>query len=170
MNSHLTEIEFYDLLDKNESPERNDLQTQQHLAGCKPCRAEFDLLRTSLSNFRLTATNLSHVQAPVQLRTRLLDNAPAARFFTVTRAAWATGLIAAMAVCTASLSVLHKPSEPVNPAVQISSETAATAPEVLTDDALLQGIDSDLSTSVPPSLAPLDTNAASEKTTTPSNN
>jgi len=165
MNAHFTEAEFYNLLDNN------DPQAKQHLAECEPCQAEIDSLRASLSNFRLAATNLSSLQTPPQVPSRLLGNSSHRnRFFTVPRAAWATGLVAAMALCTASVSLLHKPAAAPQPTVQTTSETAMAVAESQSDDALLMGIDNDLSTSVPPSLAPLDTNTAAEKTTTSSNN
>jgi hypothetical protein len=159
MNPHLNPDQIYTLLDRPEG----DRSAQEHLLSCAPCRAEVASLRDSLTNFRLAATNFSLLHTP----TRLLDPTPRPRFFTIPRAAWAGGLVAAMALCTASISVLHKPAVPVNPAAQT---TGNPAPDAQSDDALLNGIDTDLSTSVPPSLQPLDVTAASENTTTSSPN
>jgi len=90
MNSHLTENEFYDLL------EAGDDRTHQHLATCKPCQAELDSVRAALTNFRSAATSLSLVHAPYRSTTRLLEiSATRTRFFTLPRASWATGLVAA---------------------------------------------------------------------------
>ncbi len=161
MNAHLTESQLFALLGSpgtlsqsaSSSPAGSDAA---HLANCALCSAEFTVLRDSLSNFRVAATNLSALYTP----TRLLDPATARpRFFTVPRAAWATGLVAAMALCTASINLLHKPVVHPTPATQAETATALES-----DDALLEGINSDLSTSVAPSLQPLDVPATTETT------
>jgi len=162
MNSHLNPDQIYTLLDRPEA----DHSAQEHMLACAPCRSEVASLRDSLTNFRLAATNFSLLHTP----TRLLDPTPRARFFTIPRAAWAGGLVAAMALCTASISILHKPVAPVHPTVQTAANTSAEAVDSQSDDALLNGIDTDLSTSVAPSLQPLDVTAASENTTTSSPN
>ena len=153
MNAHLTETQLSALLDPEEKS-----SDAAHLATCALCYAEFTVLRDSLTNFRVAATNLSALHTP----TRLLAPATARpRFFTVPRAAWATGLVAAMALCTASINLLHKSVVHTPTAVQTETATAA---EAQSDDALLEGINTDLSTSVAPSLQPLDVTATTETT------
>jgi hypothetical protein len=51
-----------------------------------------------------------------------------------------------------------------------TSASTSPVPNTLSDNALLEGIDNDLSTSVPPSLEPLDTPAAGDATSTSSQN
>jgi predicted anti-sigma-YlaC factor YlaD len=154
MNNHLNEMQLFALLDANDS-------THSHLQSCDACRDEFNQLRASLTNFRLTADTYAESYAPSRLLR--FDKQSRTRLFTMPRAAWATGLVAAMALCTATVT-LHKPA--AHP-VAVENAPAAAQTPAPTDDALLQDIDADLSTSVPPSLAPLETtNSAGEKTTT----
>ena len=80
----------------------------------------------------------------------------------------AAGLVAAMALCVTSLSVVCKPAAPAFPVVAASP--IAAHPSAQSDDALLEGIDQDLSTSVPPSLAPLDVTSSSAQSTSTTNN
>jgi hypothetical protein len=163
MNAHLNDPQLYSQLE-NETP---DTAIQQHLAACAVCRDEVDTMRDSLLNFRTAATNFSLLHAPTRLRAA---SAPAHRFFTVTRTAWATGLVAAMALCTASVSLIRKTPPPMQPVVTATTASSPKPADTQSDDALLQDIDSDLSTSVPPSLQPLDVTSASETTTASSSN
>lgn len=176
MNQHLDPQQFYHLLDpdllyphhldcRNTMRSSELLQSTQHLQTCPVCRLQLESVRDSLTNFSIAATRLSLAQAP----TRLLDHSSAkSRFFTLPRAAWASGLVAAMALGTVSLSMLHQP--PATPAPSVQRSAAAPETKTQSDDALLNGIDSDLSTSVPPSLQPLEANPASEETASSSNN
>jgi predicted anti-sigma-YlaC factor YlaD len=162
-NAHLNDPQLYSQLEN----EAGDTAIRGHLLACAACREEVDTLRNSLLNFRTAATNYSLLHAPTRLRMNL---APERRFFTVTRAAWATGLVAAMALCTASVSLIHKTPAAVQPVVTASAAGTARPADAQSDDALLQDIDSDLSTSVPPSLQPLDVTSASETNATSSSN
>jgi predicted anti-sigma-YlaC factor YlaD len=159
MNNHLNDQQLFSLLDNPNAA------VETHLAACVPCRDAFNQLRGSLSNFRATATSFAAAQAPARLSTRLLhfQAAPKTRWMNLPPAAWATGLIAAMAIGTASLSILHKApiaGETISH-IQVTPVQKASS----SDDALLEDIDRDLSTSVPPSLAPLETTTTGEKTT-----
>jgi predicted anti-sigma-YlaC factor YlaD len=162
MNAHhLTETQLYSLLDHGNS-EAGD--AAQHLDACSACRTELDALRDALTNFRLTADSMSSHLAPV----RPPAEPTRARFFPMPQTAWAAGLVAAMALCMTSISVLHRPAAPNTPVATVLPAAApAGAPS---DDALLEGIDQDLSTSVPPSLAPLDVTSASAQSTSTTNN
>lgn len=152
MNAHLTEAQLYNLLDAAD-PAAGTSDAHQHARTCTACATELASLRRSLTLFREASTHLAQHYTP----TRLLERPAAARtgFFTIPRAAWGAGLVAAMALCTASVSMLHKPVVPVIPVAQQAADAQS-------DDALLNSIDSDLATSVPPSLQPLDVPAASE--------
>jgi anti-sigma factor RsiW len=157
---HLTEEQFYTLIDGPEV----DQAASQHLLACSDCSAEVANLRESLTNFRLAATGISLAQVPLRPPTRVART----RFFPMPQTAWAAALTASVALCIGSISILHRPaagSIPASPTVAV----ATAAGETQSDDALLQDIDQDLSTSVPPSLAPLDIASTSAKTTTNSN-
>ena len=127
------------------------LAVEKHLAACSPCRAELASLSGSLSAFRTAATGASALYTPSQLLRSHTSIAPSR--FSRPRAAWAAGLVAAAALCTVSISALHKPAAP---AASIATEAPTEVSSAQSDDALLQSIDQDLSTSVPPSLAPLE--------------
>jgi hypothetical protein len=158
MNNHLNDLQLFALLDDPNAA------ADSHLAACAPCREAFSLLRDSLSNFRATATSFAAAEAPARLSTRLLqfESEPKTRWMQLPRTAWATGLIAAMAIGTASHSLLHKAPGGGGTISHIQTAPVQTASS---DEALLEDIDRDLSTSVPPSLAPLETTTTGEKTT-----
>ena len=152
---HLTDEQMYDLLEPAANP-----AAQPHLQSCPKCRAEFASLRESLLNFRTAATNLAAVAAPTY--------PPVAR--TMSRLfgpkIWAASFATAAAVLAVSISMLH----PVHNALGTSPATTTSAPQAAqateSDDALLDGIQRDLSTSIPPSLEPLAVPAASGETST----
>jgi anti-sigma factor RsiW len=160
-NLHLTESQLYSLLD---APGTLSMGASQHLRACPRCGAEFKTLRDSLDNFRLAATSLSLLHTPSRAGLAAVTRR---HFFTFARTAWATGLAAAMALGTASLSLLHKPVA-VTPVPTVAS-SSQQKPPAESDDALLQSVDQDLSTSVPPSLQPLDVTPAGESTTSNQN-
>jgi hypothetical protein len=161
MTPHLTEPQLYDLL--SATPDPASPLAQAHLAACPLCRDELATLRSSLTNFRLAATNLSLLHTPPR---PTVGNTIHRSFFTLPHAIWAAGLASVLAVSAVTVSTLHRPT-PATPHI-----ATAPAAEPVSDEALLQDIDSDLSTSVPPSLQPLDTTpaAASETTTTSTSN
>jgi hypothetical protein len=164
MTPHLTEAQIFDLLSATPDAAAHAPQApaQAHLADCARCQDEFTTLEQSLANFRLAATQLSLLHTPP----RPVVGATIDRnVFALPKLIWATGLASVLAVTALTLSAVHKPA-PVPPHV-----AAVTAPQPVSDEALLQDIDSDLSTSVPPSLQPLDTSTtASESTTTSTSN
>lgn len=184
MNPHLTETQLFNLL--ADAPraeiEAQPLQQQagffgtqaeraaaeQHLQACSRCRMEFTLIRDGLANFHLAADGFAQASPMLLPRIQRSSLGP---WFTVPRAVWALGLAAAMALCTASVAHLHQPGArgPIQPVMSTSASTSP-APNTLSDNALLEGIDNDLSTSVPPSLEPLDTPAAGDATSTSSQN
>ena len=75
----------------------------------------------------------------------------------IPRPIWAASFASAVAVLGVSLSLMHPHTDaPVAATPAIASHTA---PPELSDEALLDGIQNDLSTSVPPSLQPLEVSA-----------
>ena len=159
MNQHLNELQLFALLDATEPME------DAHLLACADCRNEFASLCDTLTNFRSAASSFSVANTPPRLNTRLLSSEPQRHdFFTLRRAGWTAGLVTAMALCTASVGILRKPAQAP---VTVATSPASTDAPAPSDEALLDDVDRDLSTSVPPSLAPLETTtSAGEKTIT----
>jgi predicted anti-sigma-YlaC factor YlaD len=160
MTPHLTEVQLYDLLSATPGPVSTPART--HLAACTRCREEFTAIEQSLSQFRLAAIDFSVLHTPPR---PAVASTVHRSFFALPKLLWASGLASAVAVAALTLSTVHKPV-PLPPHVAVVTTT-----QPVSDEALLQDIDSDLSTSVPPSLQPLDTTpASSEQTATPTSN
>jgi len=153
---HLTDQQMYDLL----QPAGNE-PAHLHLQTCTDCQAELTNLRESLLNFRDATTSLAAVAAP---RYPPLASRAATWFFGAK--VWAASFATATAVLAISISVFHPiHSRPgTDTAATTSIPQAALAVE--SDDALLDGIQQDLSTSIPPSLEPLAVPTASSETST----
>ena len=150
MNPHLTEQQIYDLL----SSDTCEDSRAEHLATCTLCRDELANLRFSLANFGLAAKNLSHLHTPPR---PAIGRMAYRSFFALPERIWASGLASILAISTCSaIAALHLHQQAV---AKVNAATATTPPPV-SDEALLQDIDRDLSTSVPPSLQPLDTTIA----------
>jgi anti-sigma factor RsiW len=156
--NHLTEEQMYDLLD----PTAN-ASAQPHLLTCLECQAELTNLRSSLGLFRDAAAGFAASEAPRRLP---VASPVATRFFSPK--IWATSFATATALLAISISVLHPvhSGTVTTPAPVTTAAVAApptTAPPV-SDEALLEGIQQDLSTSIPPSLEPLAVQTASSET------
>ena len=148
-DDHLTDQEFAALLDG-----WLEEGCVEHLAACGPCRAEVAGLESSILNFRVAVTGYSAARAPGNL---MLRPVASIQLWRRPRAVWAAGLVAAMALCTASISVLHHPAARME-----SSRTDSAHMDASTDSRLLEDIDEDVSDSVPPSLQPLDVSQVTE--------
>ncbi len=153
--NHLTEEQMYDLLDT-----AADTTSHHHLLDCAACQSEMTNLRASLDLFRDAATNYSAAKAPSRLPV-----APpmAVRFFSPK--IWATSFATATALLAISISFLHPLQNGINTPAVAATPAIETATSV-SDDALLDGIQQDLSTSIPPSLEPLAVQTASSETVT----
>ena len=157
MNSttHLNDEQMYALLD-----DATNGEARAHLLACADCRNEFSTLQASLTNFRGAATNMAAAQAPAlaQRTYTVLPAKPslAPRF-------WAASLATAALLVAVSVSVFH-PGQ--NGSAPMANETAQVTPSSVSDDALLDGIQRDLSTSVPPSLEPLQVASGSSDSST----
>ena len=141
MIRHLTTEQLYAQLD---TP-----QPDAHLASCKVCQAELAGLDSAFANLRLATTALA-ANAPALLhpvalapRRRLLGHGLAATF--------ATALVA----LGVAIPLHHRAPTPA-PAANVAEPS-------LSDDALLEGISQDLSTSSAPSLKPLSIDASTAK-------
>lgn len=131
--THLTEPQLYDLLDTPGAAAEN-----LHLDACPHCRAEFLALQSSITNLRLATTSFAE-EAPLAAF-RAPPAAPSRASFPRLLPA----SLAGAAVLFAASLALHHPRA-----------TPAPAAPTLSDDALLDGINRDLSSSIPPSLEPL---------------
>ena len=141
-NGHLTEEQLYELLEQPNVASEATL----HLAACERCAGEFAAVRESLNGFRLAATGLAQAKfSPVlQVRGGFLSGMRRGML------AWPMGLAAAGVVLAASVTMVHR----TGPSVPVNTASVAAAP-LESDEALLDSVDQDLSTSVPPSLEPL---------------
>jgi hypothetical protein len=141
-NQHLTTEQLYDLLD------RPNVASGTHLHVCATCQQEFAILRSSLDNFRVAATNLAAAEiSPLAVR----RESSASRFGFRPQAFAATFATVAV-LLTVSLTLLRP--HHVDSVAPAPTSVTASSPE--SDAALLDGIQQDLSASVPPSLAPLE--------------
>jgi anti-sigma factor RsiW len=139
-SQHLTDEQIAELLDQSAGA-----ITQQHLLHCSHCQSELATLRASLANFRVAATNLAAAETPALSQRRIV--APSRSF---RRNAWAASLATAAAMLAISVALI-RPNAPVH----IDAPNVNTPTVTVSDDALLDGIQQDLSTSIPPSLQPL---------------
>jgi len=154
---HLSDAQMFGLLD---APDDSDASTRLHLAGCPSCQSEFSTLRVSLTNFRAAATRFASAEVPALASSRVAAHSRLSRF---RRHAWATSLatVAVLAVAVPLVRPTHK-----TPALQQlpGNSPGVTNPAAESDDALLDGIQRDIATSIPPSLEPLAVPAASSAT------
>ena len=148
--THLSEEQFYEVVDTQVSG-----AAAAHVAGCAECRAEVEAVRGSVQSLRGAATGLARREFRPLLAVKPTG------YFGAMRMGWALALTAAGVVCAASVTMVHRPAVRTPVQVQAVSQTAPAT----TDDALLDGIDQDLSTSVPPSLAPLDVSSGESSAT-----
>jgi predicted anti-sigma-YlaC factor YlaD len=139
-----------------------------HLVSCPACQQELASLQQAFATFRIAATNASRVYTPA--RPAIASSATRNGYFRpAMRPIWAVGLASVLAVTALVVPTLHKSgASGSNPPIS----TAGNAPAAVSDEALLKDIDADLSTSVPPSLQPLDTTTqtASEQTISSTSN
>ncbi len=148
--THLSEEQLYTVMDAQNSGE-----AAAHVVGCAQCRAEVDAMRGSVGSLRDAATGLARSEFRPLLAVRRTG------YFGSVRLAWPLALAAAGVVCAASVTLVHRPA--ANGAAQVEAVGKPAPAEA--DDALLDGINQDLSTSIPPSLAPLDVNSGESTAT-----
>ena len=134
MKTHLSSEQFDGALSSQPSPD-----AKLHLSGCAQCSAELASLRGAFGNFReATSTvaeqhRLSAVAAPPRR---------------VPRMAWGLATAALFVSVAAPFAVHRRVAVPaVGPVAQ--------APATMSDEALLDNVQNDLSSSVPESLLPL---------------
>jgi len=163
LNVHLNTAQLYALL-ADEPGRAAQTHLQPHLDHCSNCREEFEALRASLTGFRLAATHIALLHHPALRPTnRPLANPMRTRFFPFRPTQWAYGMATAAVVLGVSLAATHRPAPAANPAVIPAAGAASPLKsQAVSDEALLEDVDRDLSNSVPTSLEPLEANAASD--------
>ncbi len=147
MKSHLSSEEFDGVLSGQSSAE-----AAQHLQSCERCAQELGSLRGVFGDFQRAATASAEHH-------RYLVPAPSAR--RVPRMGWAFAMAALCVGIAAPVALRHHSDAP---AVNVAQGGAvAVAPVEISDDALLNGVQDDLSVSVPEPLTAL---SGSAQTTT----
>ncbi len=159
-DQHLSDEQMFGLLelaDHPAEPEQSGSAARLHLAACAACRQEFAGLRDSLANFRVAATGFAAAEGPKHAPRLVVARQPH-RF---RRHAFAASFATAVVLLVSFVHVDRSSPVrvPISPAIQapIASES---------DEALLDGIQTDLSTSIPPSLEPLAVPSASGEAST----
>jgi hypothetical protein len=133
---HLTSEQVESTLSGRPSPE-----TARHLGGCEQCAGELAALREVLGDLRMaTAASAEHHR-------RFAPTTTARR---VPRMAWALAT-AMLFVAAVTPVAVHYGKGPVT----APGEAAARETATISDEALLDGVQNDLSTSVPASMLPL---------------
>ena len=147
---------------------------QEHLRDCLICAAELELMRGAVACFQaatdaLTSRELSRRPLPSSFRPL---HATRSHGYAIPAFFWAT---AALLVALLPLNLFHLKSNPLLPhpttTAQPATSAAGQAPESdsISDAALLDDIDQHLSAAVPEPMQPLDSPAATEAATEPSN-
>lgn len=151
MSRHLSSDEISQWVLNERTPD-----AEQHLESCSDCRAEVAAFKTTLSLFRTSAHNWADRQLSSEAQTmRRIQQAPyRGMLHTVCLAA------AMMALCALSMMSLRERSFTPAPVA-----AAAAAPEApVSDAALLERVDGQVSQTIPTSLAPLDNALSWENT------
>jgi len=180
LNRHLDHEQLCDLLltsEENSSSSVVSIHTdstqdvhRQHLQQCLICAAELDLLRTSVTGFRAAATSIaSHALTQRSNRPAIssLYTTRTARYISPTFFWAATGILFAavlpLGLFHHNLNPFLKPHVVVAPA---PSTATNAAPKNLrtseSDEALLEGIDQDLSAAIPTPMQPLASSTSNE--------
>jgi predicted anti-sigma-YlaC factor YlaD len=163
LNVHLNTAQL-DALLAAEPDRAAQTHLQPHLDQCSNCREEFEALRASLTGFRLAATDIALFHHPaLKPSYRPIVNPLRAKLLPFHPAQWAYGMATAAVVLGVSLAATHRPSPAANPVVTRAAGAASPLKsQTVSDEALLEDVDRDLSNSVPTSLQPLEANAATE--------
>ena len=146
MNHHLTPEQLNDLLLAPGVIPPNT-QVERHLRACSVCSDELLALRASLASFRSAATSFAHQQST--LAPRAAAPAPSSRLLTFRGPlSWAAAAaIVVAAVLPASMRYIRPKPSPAP--VTVAPHTQ------LSDEALLEEINQNLSAPVPSAMQPL---------------
>jgi hypothetical protein len=146
MNSHLSSEQFDGVLSGRPAQD-----AKLHLNGCAQCAGELARLREAFGDFRETASLVAD-------KHRLLAVISTPR--RVPRMTWGLAAAVLFVSFAAPFAVHRRPATPV-------VGPAAQAPVAMSDEALLDNVQNDLSSSVPESLQPLAGTSTNSTDTTP---
>jgi hypothetical protein len=153
----LTPDQLADLLIAEDPNVLSLASRQRHLRQCAACQAEFHQLESALSGLRESARSGAGTAygdvAPRMLVARREGLLPARPAAPKNRAVWALG-VAAVALVVA-LPLTHRSSAGPSHGAAVATAGSPVTGTTMTDEALLDGVDQDISVSVPPSLQPL---------------
>jgi hypothetical protein len=129
-------------------------ETQAHLDDCAQCQAEARQLRDGISRYAVAIRRQSaHAQSTHMARTI----APR-RALALHRLRWAgAGVLAILLVVQTVWMMKPRPAPPIPRAVASAPVTPPPAAISMSDDELLEAVNSDLSREVPLALAPVST-------------
>ena len=154
-NRHLSHEQLCDVLLVQPAETRSPAleAAEDHLRNCLICSSELEALRDSIALFRQTGSLYSErVYARPVMRRASIAPSPGFRSHVLY---WATAAVIAIAV--ALPFGLHRHNAPATASVRPAALTAApaSAESAQSDEALLDGIDQDLSAAVPAAMQPL---------------
>jgi anti-sigma factor RsiW len=169
MNSqtHLTHKQLCDLVIESPlSPEdaASD-EVHSHLHSCYTCMAELTALTSSIDQFHTVAHTVpereftAHSRPGLSGLSMFVTRRPAVRWMQPLSFALAAALLVAVGL---PLTLTHHHAAPLPPQEQISKVTAPV--DAVSNEALLEGVDQDLSDSIPDSMQPLADPTASAAT------
>jgi hypothetical protein len=166
--SHLTHKQLCDLVIASPlDPEAAaDDTVHTHLHSCYTCMAELTALTGTLDQFQTVAHTVTGREFNVQPRAKislLAARKPAFRWMQPLSFALAIALLVAVAL-PFTLTQHHPAIAPQQ--AHIMAPVAAPAANAISDEALLEGVDQDLSASIPDSMQPLADPTATAATTT----
>lgn len=139
-------------------PQPSPAHAHGHFSTCPQCQSELDTLHMALTNFRAAATHLAAEGAATGAATHAQPPSSWIAPFTSGKL-WAASSAAIATALAVSLFFFH-PLHTASSASQSPQQIFATQSSE-SDEALLDGIQQDLSVSVPPSLSPLAVTPAS---------
>lgn len=170
MNSqtHLTHKQLCDLVIASPlAPETAaDDAVHSHLHSCYTCMAELTALTGTLDQFHTVAQTIAEREFDTQPRAKfsaLAARKPAVLWMQPLSFALAAALLVAVAL-PLTLTQHHPAMAPQQ--AHTTAPVAAPAANAISDEALLEGVDQDLSASVPDSMQPLADPTATAATTT----
>jgi hypothetical protein len=152
MTQHLSHEQLCDVLLADADQGSGALDTQrEHLADCLICASELHLLRGSAARFRTASIAYADrelARRSLPPRFNSIYEVRSRKYFSQPLS-WAA---AALAVAVALPLGLHM-HRPASPPASIAASTPAPSTE--SDEALLEGIDQDLTTDIPSPMKPL---------------
>ena len=167
--SHLTHQQLCDLVIASplDPEEAASDAVHSHLHSCYTCMAELTTLTSTLDQFHTVVHTIAErefTSRPRSNTTLLANHRPAFRWMQPLSFALAAALLVAVAL-PFTLS-RHVAPAPQTTATSSVPAVKTPAPNTLSDEALLEGVDQDLSASIPDSMQPLADPTATAATTT----